>query len=226
MNAQQHAWRQADRILKAAKSVLTLQETDNQLSYLQFIDGCAEPGYDDEPVVLGNWNQVGGWSGDSPKDETICRVGELLEKAGYRTEWFDEWGQCGQCGKAIRTQADSYGWQPYYSLDGGEYTCANCIAEDFDDWIHVYIDNPDRAIPSNWPINIEKFANRIDPDDWYENGFHPGQDDNPKDILESLHKRGFERVVFRLDSTGQFDIRFSAWSVRDVIADHIEAMER
>lgn len=45
----------------------------------------------------------------------------------------------------------------------------------------------------------------------YENGFHDGQNADPKAILRDLHERGIRHVVFRTTGMGQFDINFEAW---------------
>jgi hypothetical protein len=74
-----------------------------------------EPGHDqpakNRAVLLANWNSL-------PSD-----LGDLLEKAGYKTEWSDEWTTCDDCGGCYRTQPDSHGWRP-----AGEY-CEICKAD-------------------------------------------------------------------------------------------------
>src|SRR5678816_1797897 len=45
------------------------------------------------------------------RDDTMKRLSDLAEKAGYAVEWSDEWSTCDDCGKAVRTSPDSYGWK-------------------------------------------------------------------------------------------------------------------
>jgi hypothetical protein len=95
--------------------------------------GCNEPGYDDKPVVIANWNKtnIRGSSGFnySDFDYTMPRLSKLFEKLGYSVEWIDEWTICDDCGKAIRTSPDSWGWKPNYFIlgDCGEIICYDCF---------------------------------------------------------------------------------------------------
>jgi len=88
--------------------------------YTQLVDGCCEPGYDDKPVVLGNWNSETRWDGEKriTVNNVMPRIAKLLEKLGYEVEWEDEWTTCEDCGKATRSQPDSYSWQPSYAIIG------------------------------------------------------------------------------------------------------------
>ena len=58
------------------------------------------------------------------------RLQRVLEKLGVEVEWEDEWGQCDDCGKLVRTEPDSYGWEPWYRIVGGAYVCLGCIDEE------------------------------------------------------------------------------------------------
>jgi hypothetical protein len=59
----------------------------------------------------------------------------------------------------------------------------------------------------------------IDPEDYgyvkqsdrYENGWHPGQNDDPKAIAKALREKGYRRFLFQVDNVGQFDLRFSVY---------------
>jgi hypothetical protein len=53
----------------------------------------------------------------------------LLERAGFATEWSDEWHTC-ECGKAIRTEADSFCWKPEYVIADGDMWCLDCAPEE------------------------------------------------------------------------------------------------
>lgn len=150
-------------------------------------------------VLMANWNN---FSSDAV---------DLLERAGYSIGWSDEWDICYNCGNAFRVKPDSYGWQPkYVEFPDGERHCPECA--DFEGCLESLEDDPRRCC----------FAYAVDPGEYgyqlvtepggFENGFHPGQNDTPEDILRDLHERGIRRVVFRTSSTGQFDINFEAWA--------------
>ena len=78
-----------------------------------------------------------------------------------------------------------------------EGNCHRCVTLDFDLAEHGY-------------VLLE---------DGFENGFHPGQDADPKVIGNALENQGIGRFIFCLDSTGQFDISFSVWVHQDELAD-------
>jgi hypothetical protein len=157
----------------------------------------AEPGYSDpkKGILFANWNK---FSGD---------VTRLLENYGYEIEWSDEWSTCQECGKAIRMSPDSYGWQPsYFIMNDCELFCTACCP--MEEYLESLEDNPRTALNDH-----------IDPADYgyeklegdFENGFHPGQNDNTKEIYKRLHDQGHKRLLFNIDGVGQFDISFSIW---------------
>ena len=87
-------------------------------------EGYAEPGYDDPAylVLIDNWNQY---------DDHGTKLIKLLETCGCAIEWSDEWYDCQQCYKLVRTSADCYSWTPsYVMLNGCEPVCHECMSED------------------------------------------------------------------------------------------------
>jgi len=163
--------------------------------------GYAEPGYTDTPkgILLANWNNVS------------KRVQCILERAGYSLEWEDEWCTCSGCGKAVRTQADSYQWQQSFWMpeDSGELFCVECIdPEAYLDSLH---DKPQSCVTIHSIDPADHGYTQLK--DGFESGFHPGQNDDPKAIYKALRAKGEKRpLIFVLDSTGQFDIGFSVWA--------------
>jgi hypothetical protein len=168
---------------------------------VQWSPGYAEPGYDDpkHDILFANWNDVS------------KRVYSLLERAGYACEWQDEWSTCSECGKAVRTSADSYGWQQSFWMpgDSGVLLCNECI--DPAEYLK-YLENRTSSCST---------LRDIDPADHgyvklqgdFENGFHPGQNDDPKKIYSELRANGETRpLIFVLDGVGQFDMEFSVWA--------------
>lgn len=183
----------------------------------------AEPGYTagEEGIVLANWNNVTRYDRESNKqillDDTPDRMLKMFECAGCQIEWSDEWASCDDCGKIVRTSADGYGWAPAYAWIGDcSIVCAECLEADPDDLIEQLQDNPNQA-------DTMGIVHALD--GWHEvstnneTGLHPGQNARPADILDSLHALGITRVVFSVDSVGQFDATWSAWAHEDNIPD-------
>ena len=168
----------------------------NQIKYIDFAPSYAEPGYTNPArgILFGNWNYFAGVATD------------ILERMGYECEWEDEWSTCSGCGKAIRTSADSYCWQPSYFDFDCELLCRECV--DMEEYLENLEDDPNKALNDH-----------VDPADYgyeklegdFENGFHPGQNADPKTIFAAWQEKGYTRLLFCIDDVGQFDIGFSIW---------------
>ena len=164
----------------------------------------SEPGYQDprEAILFGNWNDR-----DGSKDRK--RFGNLAEYAGFELEWSDEWSTCCDCGNAVRTSPDSYGWQRSYTDHDCEIVCVECLTDDPAGHLARLEDDPE----------VCNTIDRINPNAHgyvryngvFESGFHPGQTDNPREIFKRMQSEGLTRIVFNLESVGQFDARFTAW---------------
>lgn len=78
----------------------------------------AESGYSKprRGIVWANWNCL-------PRG-----LDRILERAGYTVEWSDEWATCTDCNRAVRTEPDSYYWEPGYAIVDGDYLCKECAA--------------------------------------------------------------------------------------------------
>ena len=163
--------------------------------HVQYIPAYAEPGYTDPKagVLLGNWNHCS------------RRVADLLEKAGYELEWEDEWTDCSMCYRAVRTSPDCYSWQrSYVLLHDSELICHECMLADEDlmkEWLEELENNHRQAVRS-----------------WVENGWHPGQDDDPEEILEqALTEKPDGKFLFRISGVGQFDVDFELWQKAEAV---------
>jgi hypothetical protein len=166
----------------------------------QLLNGCVEPGYDDKPVILANWNNVDGKLYDS------------LENHGFSCEWEDEWITCDNCYKAFRSSPDSYGWEMYGYIGDGFATCGDCI--EWEDYLESLENQPRKAVTCTlFAGHEEEITSRYTlVKGEYESGLHPGQNDNPASILESLLKNDPNgRYLFVIDGQGQFDIEFSVY---------------
>jgi hypothetical protein len=101
--------------------------SDLQLHY----NGYAEPGYSDPEsgiIATGNWNDITNYV-DGVRftiSDIPSRIAKLFEKLGIPIEWSDEWCECTNCGKLVRTQPDFMSWTPSYTLGDGELICCEC----------------------------------------------------------------------------------------------------
>lgn len=185
------------------------------------IDGCVEPGYPtDLLIVLGNWNPTR-WVNDrnpaplTPAETMPARLAHSLERVGAEVEWGDEWSQCQGCFKAVRTEPDSYSWTPSFAFTDDGFYCHNCMREDGIDALAGYINDPTKCISWCEPEHVVGLGFlKWEPGNEhnYANGWYPGQDDDPTPILAEIRRQHEDaQVVFFLDSVGQFDLRFSAY---------------
>jgi hypothetical protein len=182
---------------------------------IRLADGCVEPGYDDKPVAMADWNSKTKYNHETREhkiiDDTMTRLSKLFEKLGYSIEWEDEWEVCENCGKTFRTQPDSYSWKPSYWMADCFCLCHECVKKDPADYIESFVGVETNAITLDIDLSEHGFHLHKG---GLESGWHEGQDDNPKTIAKGLRSSGIEDFVFVLDSNGQFDIGFSVW-VRD-----------
>jgi hypothetical protein len=220
----------AERILGSAKSAAKKRHADNpaiarkivsEIEYIQWSPGYAEPGYQTPAngagVYRANWNGLSEWDGRERKsiDDTMPRLSAILEHIGAGIEWGDEWSDCYQCGKLVRTSPDSYGWQPSYIRTEDGEVCHECVSKDPEAYLLELEGDADRA----WTLDIDPADHGYTLlEEGFENGFHPGQNDDPREIAGRLRARGIDNFVFRLDSVGQFDASFSVY-VPDDYAD-------
>jgi hypothetical protein len=209
-----------ERFLKRCK-------TNSARSYIEsvtFASGYAEPGYSDPEsgwIAFGNWNKITKYVPEKHEFETLdstpCEFAEILEKIGVGIEWGDEWTTCDYCHKAVRTSPDSYGWtQSYAIFNECELVCHECIKDDPSGYIEEMIGDTGRAMTIDIDLAEHGFV-LLESD--FENGFHPGQDADPKVIGKSLEQLGVDRFIFVIDDVGQFDISFSVWVDKDQLAD-------
>lgn len=175
------------------------RDAKSEIDNLTYATGYAEPGYTDpeKGVVLLNWNKF-------PRG-----LDDILERAGYAIEWSDEWSTCSDCGKLVRTSPDGYSWQPSYRImNECEIVCDDCI--DWPDYLQSIEDDADTCCMA--ACNPAEHGYRLISDPGkFENGFHPGQTDNPHEILKTYSDRGETGIVFRLAETSQFYCKFEVW---------------
>ena len=159
----------------------------NAIADMQVHFGYSEPGYDapNETVVTGCWNVIDRWNSETNKHDLISdlpkRVGELLEKIGAEVEWGDEWSGCADRMKLVRTQGDSYSWQPSFWWDDNGCHCHECTLEDPSDYLDTLKGNAKRCNTLEDLDLLQYGYKKVDED--YECGWY-GSIDDPKKIAE------------------------------------------
>jgi hypothetical protein len=182
--------------------------------YADWYSGVAEMGYDDKPMICANWNH--------PK---MKRLGDWIEKFyqdNIEVDWSDEWMACSDCGKAVRSSADSYGWEASWVWASDcDVVCHECAKETMPDVIDYYmnclvLDKRGKALPSWMSPYVEHAGFKcLESEDAYctrfESGFHPGQNDTPEGCLKlakEILPYKFD-YVFVITGVGQFDIHWA-----------------
>lgn len=202
------------RLIEAAQRVAN--SAANSLDLVQvYIDDQYEDYFDGPVVVVGNWNSITRYDQVARKfdtiDDTPRRLGEALEKIGVELAWSDCVITCDGCGKLLNTNPDSYDWTPSYLETEEGVSCEACA--DFPAYLEELEGNPRTAVNNDAVDPSEYGYFRIEEE--LENGFHRGQDADPKQIAKALEKRGLSRFLFKIDDKGQFDLRFSVWLHED-----------
>lgn len=189
---------------------------DNGRIDLQWAPGYSEPGYTDKGkgVLFANWNSqcayVQGEGYTGVEDETMPRLARIFEHAGFEIEWSDEWSTCGDCGKAIRTSSDGYGWtQSYWLANDCEIICKDCV--DPDEYFES-LEGEDSHANTLFDPSEHGYV-KVNGD--FENGFHPGQNDNPREIGKRLKGIGVTAYVWNINGVGQFDVEFACYVRED-----------
>lgn len=185
-----------------------IEYCDKHNLYVDVYNGIAGPGYPDQTMIAADWNP-----------DNMKRIGDFIENYfdDISLEWSDEWTSCCECYKAIRTSPDCYSWQAYYILGDGYITCLDCVKENFDDYIEDYINDSNKAIPSELiQTALDNGFKEVEDMELFESGFHDGQNDTPEKALDQVCKRvgtewfyANQDYIFYIAETSQFYITFS-----------------
>lgn len=176
-----------------------------------------EPGYSNmgtSLIIFGNfWTRVDGELRDY--FWKYPRLARQLQEQGVETEWMDEWIIDHDNDKAYRCSPDSYGWMPSFAIS--EWGDILTPDDDIAAWVDYAKNNTRVAITTRQVPDVERL---LESDGWtrqpddglYENGWHPGQTDDPVVIDKALRaEHGDIDVVFVIVGVGQWDIRFVAY---------------
>lgn len=216
--------RWVNRILNAAHNMAENNKNylvRNAIEYITIhIDGYAEPGCTSQHDIIatGNWNDIYKYENGERTfvSDIPSRVGKLLEKIGVEIEWEDEWAECSNCGKLVRTSPNTYGWQPSFKLMDCELLCIDCIEDDVEGYLLSLEGNSDTANTIS-SINPEDYGYIKYSDDNYETGCHYGQNDKPAKIAKELEKLEVSRYLFNVESTGQFETKWNVYVHNDEV---------
>lgn len=204
----------------------SVRETKSRLeNELHILHRYSEPGHEDPRggIAFCNWNvpaRLGPGTyaeRDVPRDlrerNMLSRVANALERLGYENEWSDEWAECSTCHGAVRTSPNGWGWKrSYYETDDSEICCHECVREDPEEYLAWLEGSSKRAESFDLPLADLGYIKAAED---LQNGFHSGQDADPKVVAKYLHSKGVERFIFTLDDVGQFDMTFGVWIHKD-----------
>lgn len=192
-----------------------LTETFGDEYVTDYCSTFGEPGYSDPSgdiplLVFGNfWCRCNG-DLHIGLDYHYPEVAERLAEAGVEFHWYDEWTVVYDEDAAYRTEPDSYSWKPSVILgDDCEWLTPKTPTHY---WIEWALNDSTRCIPEHIPaveeLEEQGFAVKWD---GYASGWY-GREDSPSEITEKIHQyHPGADIVFVLESTGQFEISFSAY---------------
>lgn len=203
-------------------------------------------GTTDTVWVLGNWNDKYEYLDDETRktnlnadqfgrvlvDGRMGRLAEALQRIDVECEWLDEWDECRDCYRLIRTSANSYSFtlDAIWTMDG--YICSDCAMKDIENsliegdfvWrvVEGEVEEPEvsHAVSFCSTSDLEAIGFKLwtgnpegSKDGRLESGWHPGQTATPsaaaEEIAEALDCDA--EIVFYLDEASQFYVGFSAW---------------
>lgn len=161
-------------------------------------------------ILTADWNNFPHGNGTS--SEAMRRFERILESAGYKSEWSDQTKRCEHCNGCIQTDPGYYGAGATHAFMGEcDIMCEKCIRESFTaEYLEHVADNPNSAVSIRGIDPAKHGYVKIAGE--YENGFHLGQNDNPRSIYRALESKGYTGILFMIDSSGQFDMRFSVYA--------------
>lgn len=199
-----------------------LDYIDRIHQWADMYDGISERGYEDKPMICADWNP--------PK---MKRLGDWIEKfyhGNIEVDWSDEWMRC-ECGKAVRSQADSYGWEPSYVwLSDYDIACIECANDSLEEIIEHYQNKTTHALPSWMAESAEKAGfHCLETDEAYctrfETGWRRGQDDTPEKALKlakGILPYKFD-YLFTISDRGQFDIKWNMLVRKQGVEEEVES---
>jgi len=193
-----------------------IEYCEEHIPYFEYFESV-DMDYNGETILIGDW-----WKRDKDELHTY-KIMEFIEDnySDTLTEWHDEWCTCSECYKGIRTNPNSYGWEPSFINTEYGLLCHECCKEDPEYIIDEYKNNISKAIP-NWAIELienEGFSCLEDNEmtcTRFQNGWHQGMNDTPEKIIKSIeeefeidHINNIFDYIFVITDNSQFYINFT-----------------
>jgi len=214
--------KRAQRILEIVADLAKQQcscYVENIISNIQLHYNGYAGDEDNILIATGDWNEITYYDSITNINIVIsnlpARVGDLFEKMGIEVEWEDEWTECCECRRLIRTEPNSYFWSPQFKyFEDRGYVCHSCLLEDPKEYLYCLEGNLDES----------NTFNEIDPADYGYVKFNSGSycfgysgTDDINAIVEYMKYQGVNKYLFSLDSQGQFTHEHSVYIHEDEI---------
>ena len=166
--------------------------------------------------VTGDWNDRTHYNRATGElvtmDDTPSRVLAALERVGVDCWWYDTCDRCAECHRLVDTEP-TFGTAPTIWVDDAGHVCVECVAEDLAAYTEDYVNNSDRALPSQLDADAMIAAgweyNSAD----YRSGWY-GRHDSPAEILAEILADSPEgtEVVFQVTDAHMFELAFTVWT--------------
>lgn len=201
----------AARLIHAA----TGEEYGDGLTVMDMGVGIVD-GDPDTVWVTGNWNDdrkhdpaTGQWI---TTDDTASRLAAALERIGVDCWWYDTCAQCSECHRLIDTE-QMFGTAPAIWVDDAGHVCVECVAADVNAYAEDYVNDSDRALPSQLDSDAMIDAGWEYNGGDYRSGWY-GREDSPADILAAILDESPEgtEVVFQVTGGHMFELAFTVWT--------------
>lgn len=172
----------------------------------------------DDFLIVDSWDDVHKIQkalepGFEPRNDYDSSV---LDKYFPGSTWgfSDSYDICSKCGKLIRTEPDSYSWEPDFFVNDGELVCGDDVRDDPDAYLKTLYNNPKMANTILTDSDLRNLGFELIKDG-YESGMYDRHDD-PEEILEKAkEEHPGMTFVFSISSNGQFATRFELWGKED-----------
>ena len=141
-------------------------------------------------------------------DSRLFSYGEVV--VGY----YDEYDYCSDCYRYYPTQPSYYGDSPEGTwVSDCDKLCDDCLTNNLDSYIEHVKNDPQKAIKEQFVHLLKSEGFQLFSDNEYASGLHPGQTDNPQDIIaQNKDKLKDLDWLFAITGTGQFDVHFSLYT--------------
>ena len=179
--------------------------------------GVGIVGGDSDAVwVTGDWNDTRHYNRATGQwvtmDNMPSRVLAALERIGVDCWWHDTCDRCAECHRLIDTE-QMFGTAPAIWTDDAGHVCVECVVEDLAAYVEDYVNNPDRALPSQLDADAMIAAGWEYSAGDYRSGWC-GRADSPAEILAEILAESPEgaEVVFQVTDAHMFELAFTVWT--------------